>query len=166
MGGGEERRGTREGERSENRSEVKGRGSRACFVPDPNDQHRFYKPNQIDLTTRLSLRCQVSNQTPVISTRLSFHQKRTNVKLTPFPSVPRPGFSNAPLTKGMMLFVGASSLGIALLHWKPFLPLILEPHITKHHQVRSLENERLSFARTSRAHHLLLPSSPSFSSGD
>ena len=52
--------------------------------------------------------------------------------------VGRPGFASAPLTKGIMLFVGVSSLGVGLLHWKPYLPLILDPHIITHHQVRPL----------------------------
>ncbi|KAL7413164.1 hypothetical protein BDY24DRAFT_340939, partial [Mrakia frigida] len=58
-------------------------------------------------------------------------------------------FSHAPLTKGMMLFVGISSLGVALLHWKPYLPLILEPHLTKHHQFWRLATQPFAFINSS-----------------
>ncbi|KZW04146.1 hypothetical protein EXIGLDRAFT_716145 [Exidia glandulosa HHB12029] len=55
-------------------------------------------------------------------------------------------FNNAPISKGLMIALAATSIGISIFDIKYYLPLQLVPHISRHHQYWRLLTQPLAYA--------------------
>ncbi|KAJ1658052.1 hypothetical protein IWQ61_002639 [Dispira simplex] len=55
------------------------------------------------------------------------------------------GFHNTPLSKALTFGVGAGSIVASIMHWKPYLRMILNPHLTRDYQFWRLATSQLAF---------------------
>ncbi|KAJ1991774.1 hypothetical protein H4R33_001231 [Dimargaris cristalligena] len=58
------------------------------------------------------------------------------------------GFYNTPISKALVLGVGGMTIATSILRWKPYLNLILNPHLTRDNQFWRLITSQLAFANS------------------
>ncbi|KAJ1972661.1 hypothetical protein H4R35_004551 [Dimargaris xerosporica] len=58
------------------------------------------------------------------------------------------GFHNTPVSKCLLFAVGGSTIASSILRWKPYLSLVLNPHLTRDYQFWRLITSQLAFANS------------------